>query len=59
MTPMAGPVTITLGRIIRERDLNQFSTDSPLAGRNSDWLLAASVDTAAGLTLSSRSAVFE
>jgi len=47
--------TITLGRIIRERDLNQFSTDSPLAGRNSDWLLAASVDTAAGLTLSSRS----
>ena len=44
-----------MGRIIRERDLNQFSTDSPLAGRNSDWLLAASVDTAAGLTLSSRS----
>lgn len=46
--------TITLGRIVRERDLNQFSANSPLAGRNSDWLLAASVDTAAGLTLSSR-----
>lgn len=47
--------TITLGRIIRERDLNQFSSDSPLAGQKSDWLLAASVDTSAGLTLSSRS----
>ncbi|WP_183073370.1 LPS-assembly protein LptD [Roseinatronobacter ekhonensis] len=47
--------TITLGRIIRDRDLGQFSAASPLAGKQSDWLLAASVDTAAGLTLSSRS----
>lgn len=47
--------TITLGRILRERDLGQFSADSPLSGSESDWLLAASVDTAAGLTLSSRS----
>ncbi|NBB98486.1 MAG: LPS assembly protein LptD [Alphaproteobacteria bacterium] len=47
--------TLTLGRIVRNRDLGQFSPGSPLAGRQSDWLLAASVDTAAGLTLSSRS----
>lgn len=47
--------TLTLGRIVRERDLRQFSVASPLAGRQSDWLLAASIDTASGLTLSSRS----
>jgi LPS-assembly protein len=47
--------TVTVGRIVRQRDLGQFSNASPLAGRQSDWLLAASVDTAAGLSLSSRS----
>jgi LPS-assembly protein len=47
--------TITLGRIVRESDLGQFSAASPLAGQQSNWLLAASVDTAAGLTLSTRS----
>jgi LPS-assembly protein len=47
--------TLTLGRILRERDLKQFSANSPLSGRQSDWLLAASVDTAAGLRLSGRS----
>lgn len=47
--------TLTLGRILRAQDLGQFSADSPLAGKQSDWLLSASVDTAAGLTLSGRS----
>ncbi|MCC1480101.1 LPS-assembly protein LptD [Roseibaca sp. Y0-43] len=47
--------TVTVGRIVRDRDLGQFSPASPLAGKQSDWLLAASVDTAAGLSLSSRS----
>ncbi|MBN2760524.1 MAG: LPS-assembly protein LptD [Rhodobacteraceae bacterium] len=47
--------TVTVGRVIRDRDLFQFSAASPLAGRQSDWLLAASIDTAAGLSLSSRS----
>jgi LPS-assembly protein len=47
--------TFTLGRILRERDLGQFSVASPLSGRQSDWFLAASIDTVAGLRLSSRS----
>lgn len=53
--PDGGSSTLTLGRIVRDRDLGQFSAASPLADQRSDWLLAASVDTAAGLTLSSRS----
>ncbi len=47
--------TLTLGRILRTRDLGQFSVDTPLAGRNSHWLVSGSFDTVDGLTLSNRS----
>lgn len=47
--------TLTLGRIWRAQDMGQFSADTPLAGRNSHWLVAGSFDTAEGLTLSNRS----
>lgn len=46
--------TLTLGRVVRARDLGQFSDASPLAGRRSDWLLAAGLDTAGGARLSGR-----
>lgn len=47
--------TVTLGRSWRARDLGQFSAQTPLAGRQSDWVLAGSLDTADGLSLSNRS----
>lgn len=46
--------TLTLGRVYYRRDLNQFSAQSALAGSRSDWLLVASLDTVAGLTVSNR-----
>ena len=49
--------TLTVGRIWRARDLGQFSASSPLAGARSDWLVAARLDTEAGLTLSGRTLV--
>ncbi|MFN4056838.1 MAG: LPS-assembly protein LptD [Roseinatronobacter sp.] len=49
--------TLTLGRIWRAQDLGQFSAASPVAGARSDWLLAARLDTDAGLTLSGRTLV--
>lgn len=47
--------TLTLGRIWRRDDPGQFSAASPLAGARSSWLVAGSVDTMDGLTLSNRS----
>ena len=47
--------TLTLGRIWRQRDLGQFATATPLSGRQSDWFVAGSIDTLAGLQLSNRS----
>ena len=47
--------TLTLGRIWRQRDLGQFAAATPLAGGRSDWLLAGSLDTVDGLSLSKRS----
>ncbi|TVP74331.1 MAG: LPS-assembly protein LptD [Rhodobacteraceae bacterium] len=46
---------LTLGRVWRGADLGQFSDATPLAGRQSDWLVAVSVDMADGLSLSNRS----
>lgn len=45
---------VILGRVWRQRDLGQFSPQSPLAGARSDWLVVASLDTDMGLTLSNR-----
>ncbi len=47
--------TLSLGRVWRQADLGQFSDATPLAGQRSDWLVAASIDTMAGLSLSNRS----
>ena len=49
--------TITVGRIWRQRDLLQFSAASPLAGQRSDWLVATTLDTATGLTVSNRALI--
>ncbi len=47
--------TLTLGRIWRQRDLGQFAAATPLAGGRSNWLIAGSLDTVEGLSLSNRS----
>ncbi|MDD7971265.1 LPS-assembly protein LptD [Roseinatronobacter alkalisoli] len=52
--PQGWSGTLTLGRIWRKTDLGQFSPQSALAGRRSDWLLVSSLDTDQGLTLSNR-----
>lgn len=46
--------TLTVGRVWRKQDLGQFSAASPIGGKLSHWLIAAQLDTAAGLTLSNR-----
>jgi len=45
---------VTAGRVLRARDLGQFSPGSGLAGKSSDWLVATHLTTAGGLTLSNR-----
>ena len=55
--PAGWSSTLTIGRIWRKDDLGQFSAVSPLAGQRSHWLVAASLDTAAGLTLSNRALI--
>jgi LPS-assembly protein len=49
--------TLTVGRVWRKQDLGQFSVSSPLAGSESDWLVAARIDTDTGLTLSGRTLI--
>ena len=46
--------TLTLGRVWRERDLEQFSDATPLSGGQSDWLVGVSLGTEDGLLLSNR-----
>ena len=45
---------MTAGRVVRLVDEGQFSAASGLDGQKSDWLLAWSLDTAAGLALTNR-----
>lgn len=45
---------VTAGRVVRLTDTDQFPTGSGLSGRRSDWLIAAHLTTAEGLTLSNR-----
>jgi LPS-assembly protein len=49
--------TLTIGRVVRQSDLGQFSAASPLAGVRSHWLVGASLDTAQGLTISNRALI--
>lgn len=48
---------LVLGRVWRARDLGQFADETPLAGRASHWLVAASFDMVEGLSLSNRALI--
>ena len=39
--PRGWDLALTVGRVIRDRDLNQFSASTGLADKSSDWLVAA------------------
>lgn len=52
--PLGWSTAVTVGRILRARDLGQFSAQSPLSGVRPDWLASVQVQTAGGLTLSNR-----
>jgi LPS-assembly protein len=56
--PAGWSMGVTLGRVIRERDLDQFGPGSGLDGSTSDWLAAVNFDLADGLALTAR-AVFD
>lgn len=52
--PQGWSTAVTVGRVLRARDLGQFSPQSPLSGVRPDWLASVQVQTAGGLTLSNR-----
>lgn len=53
--PAGWSLGLTAGRVLRARAAEQFSTAAPLAGRSSDWLLAAHFDSGTGLAIANRS----
>ena len=55
--PQGWTLGLTLGRVLRDADLGQFSTASGLDGTRSDWLGAAQLSLPQGFTLTQR-AVF-
>ncbi|GAB4386284.1 LPS-assembly protein LptD [Albidovulum sp.] len=52
--PLGWSLGVVAGRVFRDEDLGQFSAGSGLDGTASDWLLAAHLETAGGLTLINR-----
>lgn len=56
--PQGWTLGLTLGRVLRDEDLGQFSTASGLDGARSDWLGAAQLTLPQGFTLTQR-AVFD
>ena len=44
-SPEGWSAAATAGRVMRIEDLGQFSAPSGLSGRNSDWLISASLDS--------------
>ncbi len=52
--PDGGLVSLTAGRVVRGRDLGQFSPGTGLGGRDSDWLVSARYETGDGLLLANR-----
>ena len=56
--PQGWTLGVTVGRILRQENLNQFSTGDGLEGINSDWLTAVQWQTANNLTLTNR-AIFD
>jgi LPS-assembly protein len=55
--PAGWSLGVAAGRVIRARDLGQFSTLSGLAGRRSDWLAAVRLETADGVSLMGRTLI--
>ncbi len=56
--PEGWSLGLTVGRVIRETDLGQFSQSSGLQGRSSDWLVAAQLRMGEHLNLINR-AIFD
>lgn len=52
--PAGWSSTLTVGRILRQRDPALFSPGSPLSGARSDWLAALRFDGTGGLSLTNR-----
>ena len=52
--PAGWSMGVTLGRVFREADLDQFGPGSGLGGRTSDWLAAVNFDLADGIALTAR-----
>ena len=52
--PAGWSLGLTVGRIIRQRDLGQFNAGSGLNGSTSDWLVAAQLSVGKNLTLTNR-----
>jgi LPS-assembly protein len=52
--PAGWTLGVALGRVLRARDLTQFTAGSGLDGRNSNWLAAWQVTHAGGTQLTSR-----
>ncbi|MDP5306876.1 LPS-assembly protein LptD [Paracoccus spongiarum] len=52
--PAGWSLGLTGGRVLRAREDRVFAAGSPLAGRRSDWLLAAHYDSGTGLAVANR-----
>ncbi len=52
--PTGWSLALTGGRVFRSKDDTVFAANSPLAGRRSDWLLAAHYDSGTGLAIANR-----
>jgi LPS-assembly protein len=52
--PSGWSMSLAGGRVMRYRDLDQFSTASGLDGKNSDWLVAWQLTMSQGISLTSR-----
>jgi LPS-assembly protein len=55
--PAGWTMGVTVGRVYREENLDQFGPGSGLDGRRSDWLAAVNFDIADGLELTARAVV--
>ncbi|MDO5648651.1 LPS-assembly protein LptD [Paracoccus sp. (in: a-proteobacteria)] len=55
--PTGWSLALTGGRVFRSAVADSFSDSAPLAGRRSDWLLAAHYDSPIGLAVSNRSLI--
>ncbi|MGP9803666.1 LPS-assembly protein LptD [Paracoccus sp. NSM] len=54
LDPAGWSIGLTGGRVFRARPQGAFSEAGPLAGRRSDWLMAAHFDSGTGLAIANR-----